>query len=165
MFLKKVYRYHKLMGIGMLFFVLVQAFCFYKGAMVFSPWYNYGMFSHKIVIDSVYSVNKVGNLKGSDFNPQMWDKIHWTFAQYQLNWQNDSLYEKDIKRIFLKGHLPAPSKINYVNGEKLTVESFAGWYQAYLLRRVPGAGNVIKTDSSKYVWNGNVLVPLIKNAQ
>ena len=56
MFLEKVYRYNKALFAGMLFFIVMQLFVFYKHGMVFSPWYNYGMYSEVIKPQKEYAV-------------------------------------------------------------------------------------------------------------
>ena len=49
--------------------------------MVFSPWYNYGMYSavmkpdHNYVVTKVYADDEL--LTGSKFSPQTWDRIHY----------------------------------------------------------------------------------------
>lgn len=130
MFILKVYRYNKWLAGGMLFFILMQLFCFYKGGMVVSPWYNYGMYSQRISIDSSYSVNRVGQLRGEDFSPQYWDKIHVTLSYYQAISKNDSLYQNEVIRIFKKLHIPAADKNLFV--ETLSPAAFEQWYISYL---------------------------------
>ena len=142
MFISKVYRHSKWMFGGMLFFVVMQLLCFYKGGMVVSPWYNYGMFSHQIKIDSVYTVCKAGNLQGHQFTPQGWDKIHYTKAQYDALPANDTLYEKEVKRLFAKLLLPVPAKKYFVPDTNT-------------IPKPPGANY----SCAQYTWNGQILSP------
>ena len=76
MFLKQVYHYNKWLFTGMLIFIIMQILVFYKGGMVFSPWYNYGMYSERMTIKPVYEITTINGLKGSDYSPIDWDKIN-----------------------------------------------------------------------------------------
>ncbi|MES2773729.1 MAG: hypothetical protein V4722_06070 [Bacteroidota bacterium] len=155
-FLKKVYRYSKPLGIGMLFFVLVQLFCFYKGGMVFSPWYNYGMFSERIEMKPQYPVNRVDGLRGKDYTPQTWDKIHYTLQQIQDQGKNDSLYENEVKRIFSKMHLPVAKKNKFIS---LTAdENAAPWYREYILSTLGIPDILWVATTIDYKWDGEKLV-------
>ena len=104
------------------------------------------------MIDSVYPVNIVGNLKGSNFSPQRWDKIHYTLQQYQMLAKNDSLYEKEIRRIYQNMHLPFAKKDNYIS---ITVAN--DWYQQLILKTLSTKEVYQKIHSSVYRWDGEGL--------
>ncbi len=152
-FIKKVYRYSKPLGIGMLLFMVVQLFCFYKGGMVFSPWYNYGMYSSVIKIEPVYKVNTVSQLRGSSYSPQQWDKIHYTLQKLQSLNKNDSLYENEVKRIFSKFHLLLSSKDKFIS----PINQNDSWYMNYVFSTISSWKMVWKVASSNYYWNGEIL--------
>ncbi len=153
LFIKKVYRYSKPLGIGMLFFVVVQLFCFYKGGMVFSPWYNYGMYSSVIKIEPVYEVNTVSDLQGSSYSPQRWDKIHYTLQQQQALNKNDSLYETEVKRIFSKLHLLVTGKGKFIS----PITENDNWFKKYVLGALSIWKMMWKVTSNNYNWNGEIL--------
>ncbi len=140
---------------GMLFFVCIQLFCFYKGGMVFTPFYNYGMYSEVMDVKPEYEINGVGHVKGNDFSPQSWDKIYYTLGQYQSLDKNDSLYANEVIRLFAKAHLLQPATANFIR--PLSPADFNAWYAACLKQ----AG--IQSDSynwkpSIYSWNGYALM-------
>jgi len=127
MFIKKTYQYSKPLAIGMLFFTLVQLFCFYKGGMVFSPWYNYGMYSERIAIKPLYVVDAFPAIEGNNFSPQKWDKVFVTLKGFRSLSQNDSLYKKEISRLFHKAHLPIPHNSNFLSNTSSA--SVKNWFQ------------------------------------
>ena len=151
MFLKKVYRYSKPLGVGMLFFVLVQLFCFYKGGMVFSPWYNYGMYSERIMIKPYYIVDQFPAISGNDFSPQKWDKVFVTLQGFRNLFKNDLLYENEIKRLFEKAHLPIPDKSKYTS--RVSSASLITWFLntgPVQFFSNPGDTTYLKWDSEKF---------------
>ncbi len=146
------------MCIAMLLFLLVQLFCFYKRGMVFSPWYNYGMYSEIIKPDSIYNINKVyadgALLQGNKYSPQEWDEIHFTLAQAAVAECNGNFYSTQIRRLFQKFHLSAPDSLLYVNtiaDPRLTTPVYASWikrsFNFHYIDIVP----------LRYTWNGNIL--------
>ena len=153
LFIKKVYRYSKPLCIGMLFFVAVQLFCFYKGGMVFSPWYNYGMYSSVIKIEPVYKVNTVSQLQGSSYSPQQWDKIHYTLQQLQSLNKNDSLYENEVLRILSKSHVLVAGKDKFIS----PISDENNWFKNYVFSTISTYKMVWKVASGKYYWNGEIL--------
>ncbi|MEO7310450.1 MAG: hypothetical protein ABIX01_08640 [Chitinophagaceae bacterium] len=160
-FLKKVYRYNKALAIGMLFFVLVQLFCFYKGGMVFSPWYNYGMYSEVIKIEPHYEVYHGGYMPVflRQLSPQREDKMYHTIHQFKSLAMNDSLFENEIMRIFRKLHLPDPKPENFKSSISKT--DFRIWYQRYQLNWSRSALDLNKPEDvdnpAPAYWNGNEL--------
>jgi hypothetical protein len=144
---------------GMLFFVCVQLFCFYKKGMVFSPWYNYGMYSEVMNPKEVYTVTKVYAdsqlLKGNNFSPQAWDRIHYNLHLATAAACNDHFYEKEIKRIAQKFHVPTPGKWNYVNHKYESSQIFQ-FNKRILSQRLNH--NNIEVYPLEYSWNGKSLV-------
>ncbi len=155
-FIKKVYRYSKPLGIGMLFFVTVQLFCFYKGGMVFSPWYNYGMYSERINVKLSYEALKLDGISGNNYSPQAWDKIHYTAQQFWQIKKNDTLYETEIKRLFAKTHLFIPVKSKYTfKVDSLTTSK---WILKYLTSIDSKFAKVKGSADFHYLFNGDSLI-------
>jgi hypothetical protein len=159
MFLKKVYRYNKWMFGGMLFFILMQLFVFYKAGMVFSPWYNYGMYSEVIKPLEKYELYKVyadGELMAGDqYSPQQWDNVHYTLLQADATLCNQNFYEKEISRLFNKFHLPVPAKHFYVN-TRYGPKAIRQLYPNHLSRLF--ATHYVDLYPLLYKWDGNKLV-------
>jgi hypothetical protein len=159
MFLKKVYRYNKWLCGGMLFFIVMQLFVFYRSGMVFSPWFNYGMYSAVIKPEKEDEAYKVyaGNelLAGIDFTPQQWDRIHFTLLQADAASCNENFYDQQISRLFRKFHLVAPGKNKYIN----TLYSAAEIKEQYPARLANALGKQnIQAVALRYIWDGNSLV-------
>lgn len=159
MFLRKVYRYNKGLFAGMLFFIIMQLFVFYKHGMVFSPWYNYGMYSEVIKPQKEYAVYKVyadGKLlKGKDFSPQQWDDIHFALSQADAAACNEHFYESQIKRLFTKFHLPVAGKEHYINTLFDDAEIRA-LFEPHLAKKL----HIKKVTivPMLYQWNGSTLI-------
>ncbi len=159
MFLKKVYRYNKWICSGMLFFMMMQLLVFYRPGMVFSPWFNYGMYSGVIKPAKEYEAYKVFGdnevLAGNDFTPQQWDRIHFTLIQSDASTCNGHFYDTQISRLFKKFHLPDPGKSFFIN-TMLDPDMIKLQYQLHLAK-VLGKQHV-QTIALRYEWDGNSLV-------
>ena len=159
MFLKKVYRYNKWLCGAMLFFVAGQLFVFYRAGMVFSPWYNYGMYSEVIkpqkeyALYNVYADGKI--MAGNDYPPQQWDRIHFNLTQADAAACNSNFYEKEISRLFHKFHLPLAAKHYYTNN-LFTPEAIKQQYAIRLAKDFNKQN--VETKAMLYEWNGNELV-------
>jgi hypothetical protein len=146
------------MFFGMLFFVLIQLFCFYKKGMLFSPWYNYGMYSEVMKPEETYTVTKVYAdnelLKGSNFSPQAWDRIHYNLQLAMVANCNEHFYEKEVKRIFQKFHFPVPAKWNYMNHKYANSDIFQlnKQFLAQQLKR-----SSVEVYPLQYAWDGKKL--------
>ena len=94
MFLKKLYRYNKLLFGGFIFFAVVQLFCFYKGGMVFSPWYNFGMYSEVVKVQKNFLKNS-----SVSFHKIAWF-IDFSFLVMHTNWWKEGLWlpRKKLRR-------------------------------------------------------------------
>ena len=156
MFLLKVYRYNKWLFIGMLFFMLGQLVVNYKRGLVFSPWYHYGMFSAKVPVKDTYAVTLVKGANQLPWAPEAWDRVYVTLWQYQNLNENDSIYQKEIKRLFAKAGLSEPDKKYYV--QQVSRRSFLNWYTAHLQRSNRFGSLKIELLPVKAIWNGNKLV-------
>jgi len=165
-FLKKVYRYNKWLCGGMLFFTVMQLFVFYRSGMVFSPWYNYGMYSEVIRPEKEYAIYKVyadGELMtGDQYSPQQWDNIHFKLVQADATACNANFYQKEISRLFKKFHLsiPAehffvntysPSKIKQLYPNRLAYSFYKHYIEVYPLLYKWNGEMLIETDSLKAI--------------
>lgn len=159
MFLKKAYRYNKWLCGGMLFFIAMQLFCFYKGGMVFSPWYNYGMYSEVIKPLPEYALYKVyadGELMAGDqYSPQQWDNIHYKLVQADATACNRNFYEKEISRLYKKFHLPLPDTSLYINTHRKPV-AIRQLYPNRLAHSF--SKHYIEVFPALYKWNGERLI-------
>ena len=141
-------------------FIMGQLLVFYKGGMVFSPFYNYGMYAQKMKVDSAYSVTYFPDMPGNRYSPQAWDKIYVTLTSFsQLKW-NAQLYDHDIKRLYEKLHLPIPNEKHFISN--LSEADYWNWYNSYL--KTIRKNSVDDKNSSPvtitYFWNGNALTPI-----
>lgn len=159
MFLKQVYQYNKWLFGAMCAFILAQLLVFYKGGMVFSPLFNYGMYAMKMKIDSAYPITYFPNLPGNKYSSQQWDKIYVTSQSFsQLAW-NEQLYNHDIKRLYEKLHLPTPDKKHYTI--TLSETDYWNWYKNYLQATVKNDGiySILPPRKAVFFWNGQSLTP------
>ena len=159
MFLEKVYRYNKWLFAGMLFFTAMQLFVFYRRGMVFSPWFNYGMYSAVSPPEKEYAVYKIYAddrlLTGSGFSPQQWDALHFALAEADATACNENFYNTQIARLFTKFHLPVPAKDNYVN-TLFDAEETRALFASHLAKKL-GVKSVTIVPML-YTWNGRSLV-------
>lgn len=159
MFLTRVYRYNKWLFAGMLFFIAMQLFVFYKQGMVISPWFNYGMYSEVIAPQKEYIVYKIyadGKLmQGADYSPQQWDAIHFALSQADATACNGNFYDKQISRLFKKAQLPVPDKDHYVN-TLFNAEEIQALFASYLAKKF--RAKQIKIIPMLYVWDGQSLI-------
>jgi len=126
--------------------------------MVFSPWYNYGMYSEVIKPQSSYVVTKVYAdeqlLKGPDFSPQAWDRIHFNLQLAVASSCNKHFYEKEIKRIIRKFHMPVPGESHYVN--LISSDDIFQRNKQLLAQQLKR--NSVEVYSLEYSWSGKTLV-------
>ena len=160
MYLTKLYRYNKWLFTGIVFFAAMQLLVTYKRGMVISPWYNYGMYSEKIYPQKTYEVNK--KLTGSAWlylvSPQYDDKVDVTLDNYRKISTNDSLYHKEITRLFAKMHLPVPATEKYEC--KLDRQAFNEWFENNISHTQDLFIHAFKKSDStiRYEWNGQHLM-------
>ncbi len=119
MFLKEVYRHSKWMFAGMVLFAVCQITINLKRGMVFSPFYHYGMYSGVFHPRKEYFVNiitvKGDTLRGKDFSPAAWDKIHYTLQQIHASRCDTLFFKNEVERLFIKAGLPPPPLHLFVN--------------------------------------------------
>ncbi|CAN5432207.1 hypothetical protein BH10BAC3_BH10BAC3_40310 [soil metagenome] len=143
----------------MLFFIAGQLFVFYRSGMVFSPWYNYGMYSEVIKPQKEYALYNVYDdgkiMAGNDYSPQQWDQIHFNLVQADAAACNSNFYEKEISRLFHKFHLPTPG-IHYYTNNLFTTEAIKQQYSIRLAKDFDKQHIEIKP--MLYQWNDNELV-------
>lgn len=155
MFLKKVYRYNKWMFAGMLFFMLVQLVFFWKALVLFSPWYNYGMYSERISPQKNYSVYNIPSKWPADIqllSPQRDDKVFVTLDQYYNLWQNDFMYQTQIKKKFAMMHLQQPD--NNLFTMQMSNNDFQQWFNKYNAFWI---GKNVNIDKKPAIWDGKIL--------
>lgn len=144
---------------GIVFFIVIQLLCFYKKGMVFSPWYNYGMYSEVIQPQSNYTVTKVyadGKLlQGNQFSAQHWDKIQFNLQQAAAAKCNEHFYETQIKRLYQKFHLPAPGAAHFIN-TKYSPEQILANYHQHLAQWL--GCSAVKSSQFVYNWDGNEFI-------
>ena len=133
MFLTRVYRYNKGLLAFMLFFVIAQLFVNYKRGLVVTPFFHYGMYSHRINIEKGYQIIKVeveGKiLRGADFSPHSWDKILLPIVYFSNIKQSNNLYYSEIRRLTGIIHLTTKEE-NFI--QQCNSKSFENWYKNYL---------------------------------
>ena len=144
---------------GMLFFIAIQLFVFSRRGMVFSPWFNYGMYSAVIKPQKEYAVYKVyadGKLlEGDDFTPQQWDAIHFVLSESEAAGCNEHFYDTQIKRLFTKFHLPVPRKEHYVN-TLFDPNEIRALFAPHLAKKLHA--KKVTIVPMLYQWNGTTLI-------
>lgn len=118
MFLKEVYRHSKRLFVGMLLFIGLQLIINYKAGMVFTPFFHYGMYSWVQEPQLDYHVNLVlingDTLKGGNFSPQQWDKIHYTLDELYITRCREDFYNNQIARLYSKAGLSRPDASHFL---------------------------------------------------
>jgi hypothetical protein len=155
MFLRKVYRYNKWMFSGMLFFMLIQLIFFWKGFVVFSPWYNYGMYSEVLKPQKEYSVYNIPSKWPANLqllSPQRDDKVYVTLDRYHALTQNSFMYHSQIKPKFTTLHLPQADSSSYVMN--LPQQDFLQWFERYTRFWI---NSNIDINKKPAIWDGKIL--------
>lgn len=154
MFLKKVFFYNKWMFWGMVVFITMQLFCFYKQGMVFSPWYNYGMYSGKSYPKTQYEVYNVSYKYGPTtrfFFPYRDDKIFLALSMFQNQQNNNLFFNNSVARISNKVSLhPSPS--HYTS--HISEANFLNWFNNYANSWIYPSKNSIANYTGVAIWNG-----------
>jgi len=160
-FVKQLYKRRKLVFFLFAGACLVQAIIFWKQGAVFSPFYNYGMYSERIMPKQNYTIYKVYAddvlLRGQDFTTQQWDKIYLPVFMYL---PSDSINNEMIEirnRLLQKTHLTAGMRNEFFTNEHLTEEMFMNWYRQQL-RDITGKPiNKVSVIKYNYSWNKSTL--------
>ena len=127
--------------------------------MVFSPWYNYGMYSEVIKPQNQYTITKVYAddklLTGNQFTPQQWDRIHFNLQLAAAAKCNAHFYSTQVKRIYQKFHLPTPDSLKFINKNLTTEEietsnrkQIASWLKC----------STVTTFPLQYIWDDKVFI-------
>ena len=158
MFLKEVYRYSKGLFALMAGFALFQLICFYKHGMVFSPWYNYGMYSGKTSIQPNYEVYALPGKYSADVRwlmPQRDDRVYNAMIWYHYQEKNNRFVRNNVLAIAGKFGWQ-PDTLKFIS--RLDETAFRSWFYNY------ASGWVILPDSTLYDfkpkiahWNGHIL--------
>lgn len=149
-FLYKVYGKQKWLFILFLGFVLCQAVAFVSG-VTFSPFYNFGMYSEPMSIDSNYQVLQYRSAKGPNIQwwlPQKDDQVLLSQEYYNDKHLNDSVLILSQK---LFGSSMAPSKFLYELPEAAFCEKYNRLKDGWSKDSCP-----LKTEN--YSWNGKILI-------
>lgn len=165
MFLKKVYRQSKWMFAGMLFFIAMQVLVSWKHGIVFTPWYNFGMYSSVILPKAEYNVlvaiSGKDTLKGHDFSPPHWDRIMYTPVRMG-DWQcRQHFFDAEVARLMNKAKLGKPNPSNFISrpGEYDLQQWYGQWVQQYF-----GLEQPVRLEQWRCSWDGRQLLPLSKNS-
>lgn len=143
----------------MLFFIFMQLACFYKGGMVFSPWFNYGMYAAVIKPLPEYELYKVYSngrvMAGNQYSPQQWDNIHNKLLQADATACNAHFYETEIQRLFKKFHLPEPGQKFYIN-TRFNPHEIKALYPVQIAKTF--SSQVVQVVPLRYKWNGEAFI-------
>lgn len=132
MYVKKLYRHHKVWFVLVMAFAAAQLFINYKRGMLFSPFYHYGMFSGVALPRETYEVVEIKvngrQLQAQLFSANEWDNLVQPVLLYrdQQNW-NSNLYHTQIKRL-----IGVNDSTLYVNN--LSQSAFNNWYRQHVAR-------------------------------
>ncbi len=154
MFLRKVFLYNKWMFSGMIVFIIMQLFIFYKHGMVITPWHNYGMYSGKSYPQKQYEVYNVSYKYGPTtrfFFPYRDDKIFLTLAMFQNQENNNLFFNNSVARISNKLGLH-PSPDHYTS--HISEVNFLNWFNTYASSWIHPSGNSMANYTRVATWNG-----------
>ena len=160
MFLKQVYKHNKWLCLVMILFIAGQLFVNFKRGMVVSPFFHYGMYSHRINVEKGYPVVEVTvngkQLRGQDFTAQQWDKILLPIQYHSNIGRSNRLYENEVKRLLGRLHISANEK-DFL--QKCNEESFENWYTVYLASFVGQPVQQLQINERMFAFNGQTLIP------
>jgi hypothetical protein len=160
-YLQQLYKRRKAVFFLLIVAGIVQSIVFIKQGAVFSPFYNYGMYSEKILPQPVYVVYKIYAddhlLRGEDFSIQEWDKIYLPVFMYLSSDSVNSEMMEIRNRLLNKIKLTAAANTVFFDNEQISDASFMQWYRNQLSGVT---GNDIKSVSIfkyNYHWNKSIL--------
>lgn len=161
MYLQQLYKRRKIVFFLLVIACIIQCIVFVKQGAVFSPFYNYGMYSEKILPREHYIVYKIYAddhlLRGEDFSIQAWDKIYLPVFMYLSSDSVNSEMMEIRNRLLHKIKLTAAANTSFFNNEQISDASFMQWYRSQLSGVT---GNDIKSISIfkyNYHWNKSIL--------
>lgn len=160
MFLRRVYLYNRLLFAVMFIFITGQLFINYKRGAVITPFYNYGMYSHKIFIEKNYTVTEIfvnGKLlNGSSFAPHVWDKLLLPVEYYIELKKSNQLYQSEITRLLNKVKIKTDQK-NFI--QYITTPQFMNWYKTYVASILHIPVNRCTIQQRIYTFTNHTLQP------
>jgi hypothetical protein len=163
MFLKEVYRHSKRIFVGMLFFIVLQLIINYKRGMVFTPFFHYGMYSWKQEPQREYMVNIVmingDTLKGGQYSPQAWDKIHYTLDELYLTICQKDFFDKQIARLYTKAGLSRPYENHFIVPDNVPglLQRYQTWLPGQL--HLPAGGVQVRKHRYRYHFGRLIYQP------
>ena len=162
MYLKQLYRYHKFYFIAVILFMAGQLFINYKRGMVLSPFYHYGMYSHVMDPQQVYTVFEVSvngkRLEGSNFTPWQWDKIMQPLVFFSNIDSSNRLFTGQVSRLAGKVGWH-PDQQHFV--QSCDYDAFSTWYSRYLATVINGPVNDVQVLLRTYNFRDGVLKPTV----
>ncbi len=152
MFLLKVWKHSKLLCTFFILFALLQIVINYKGGMVFSPFYHYGMYSAKATILPTYTVpviySKGKIVQGKNFTTQQWDKIFVGFNAFTQNKIDEQFTLTETKRLGEKFKIPLKSDAFENHVKSLNLLAFKNTIRSIFLDTI---------QYEIFSWNGKIL--------
>ena len=113
-------------------FAFGQLFINYKNGVMFSPFYNYDMYSYPSLPHNHYEVVQISIngrlLQPKDFSPHEWDNLMQpiVFFYKQKDW-NSMIFHTEVQKF-----LPIQDSALYVNN--ISERAFMDWYKKQVLR-------------------------------
>ena len=162
MFLKELWRYHKLGFALLVLFLGLMAFLNYKHGAVATPIFQYGMYSGRIYIQDTQKVYqlKVNNqlLNLSKYSFSEIDIIQGSLINYKKQEVNNDAVFLTMKSIMSKigvGHFMHQS--SYSNN--ITNTAFTLWYKNIVQKIIGYPVYSLEVYEQKYIWQTDSLKP------
>jgi hypothetical protein len=153
MYLSKLYRRHKGWFAFVLLFIIGQLFIDAKHGVVFSPFFQFGMFSAVSRPQPTYEMPEIRvngrTLSPGDFSPQVWDKINLPVARYE-HWQerNSVTYHEVIARV-------TGFRDSSVYLRSYPREEFLDWYATHLSSILKEKVDSLELSYLTAAWDGH----------
>lgn len=131
MYLVKLYKQHKGWFVIVLLFAFGQLFINYKNGVMFSPFYNYDMYSYPALPHRQYQVVQISVngklLQPEDFSPNEWDNLVQPIISFnkQDSW-NRLIFDTEVQKF-----LPIHDSALFTNSIK--EKEFANWYRKQVI--------------------------------
>jgi len=131
MYLVKLYKQHKWWFVIVLLFACGQLFINYKNGVMFSPFYNYDMYSYPSLPHSQYQVVQISVngklLQPEAFSPNEWDNLVQPiiFFNKQDSW-NRLIFGTEVQKF-----LPIHDSALFTNS--ITEKEFTDWYRKQVI--------------------------------
>ncbi|MBX2922673.1 MAG: hypothetical protein KF746_10815 [Chitinophagaceae bacterium] len=164
MFFVKLYHYRRSLFALAVAACLIQLVIFYKQGAVATPFFNYGMYSDRILPKPQYEIYKLYVngvlLKGDDYSIQEWDKIYVpVYLFYSKDTVNESMVEFR-NRLLSKMRLTTLQENNcFFENKYFNEAAFYNWYPKYLSTFSQHPVTNIRIIKQNYQWDGRQLQP------